>query len=88
MPATRSLFVKRRVQFSLFLLLLLLLAMAGTGIFASYTLYRSAEDHYIGVALPLRESTRDVLYQMEREESGVRGYVITGNRGESLRPYF
>jgi signal transduction histidine kinase len=87
MPATLSLFVKRRVQFSLFLLLLLLLAMAGTGIFASYTLYRSAEDHYIGVALPLRESTRDVLYQMQREESGVRGYVITGNR-ESLDPYF
>ncbi len=87
MPATRSLFVKRRVQFSLFLLLLLLLAMAGTGIFASYTLYRSAEDHYIGVALPLRESTRDVLYQMEREESGVRGYVITGNRA-SLDAYF
>jgi signal transduction histidine kinase len=87
MPATRSLFVKRRAQFSLFLLLLLLLAMAGTGIFASYTLYRSAEDHYIGVALPLRESTRDVLYQMEREESGVRGYVITGNRA-SLDAYF
>jgi signal transduction histidine kinase len=87
MPATLSLFVKRRVQFSLFLLLLLLLAMAGTGIFASYTLYRSAEDHYIGVALPLREATRDVLYQMEREESGVRGYVITSNRA-SLVSYF
>jgi signal transduction histidine kinase len=87
MPATLSVFVKRRVQFSLFLLLLLLVAMAGTGIFASYTLYRSAEDHYIGVALPLREATRDVLYQMEREESGVRGYVITGNRA-SLDSYF
>jgi signal transduction histidine kinase len=87
MPATLSLFVKRRVQFSLFLLLLLLLAMAGTAIFASYTLYRSAEDHYIGVALPLRVSTRDVLYQMEREESGVRGYLITGNR-DSLQSYF
>jgi signal transduction histidine kinase len=87
MPATLALFVKRRVQFSLFLLLLLLVAMAATGIFASYTLYRSAEDHYIGVALPLRELTRDVLYQMEREESGVRGYVLTGNRG-SLDSYF
>jgi signal transduction histidine kinase len=87
MPATRSVFVKRRVQFSLFLLLLLLIAMAGTGIFASYTLYRSADDHYIGVALPLREATGDVLYQMEREESGVRGYVITGNRA-SLDSYF
>src|SRR4051794_18962965 len=87
MPATLSVFVKRRVQFSLFLLLLLLVAMAGTGTFASSSLYRSAEDHYIGAALPLREATRDVLYQMQREESGMRGYMITANRA-SLDPYF
>jgi signal transduction histidine kinase len=86
-PAPLSLVVKRRVQFSLFVLLLLLFAMTGTGIFASYALYRSAEDHYIGLALPVRAATRDVLYQMEREESGVRGYVITGDRA-SLNTYF
>ena len=55
--------------------------------FATYTLYRSAEDHYIGVVLPLRGLTRDVLFQMEREESGVRGYMITKDR-DSLEPYF
>jgi signal transduction histidine kinase len=87
MPTTLSLIVKRRVQFVLLLLLLLLLAMAVTGVFASYTLYRSAEDHYIGMALPTRVATRDVLYQMEREESGVRGYVITADRS-SLDAYF
>jgi signal transduction histidine kinase len=79
-PATRSLFVKRRTQFSLFLLVLLLVAMLATGGFASYTLYRSAEDHYVGLALPLRGATRDVLYQVELEESGVRGYVLTRDR--------
>jgi signal transduction histidine kinase len=79
--------VKRRVQFSLFLLLLSLLAVLGTGIAAAQTLYHSAEVHYVRFALPLRGTTRDLLFQIEREESGVRGYVITNNR-KSLGPYF
>jgi signal transduction histidine kinase len=87
MPATLSLIVKRRVQFSLFVLLLLLLAMIATGIVASDALYRSAKENYIDTALPLRVATRDVLYQMQREESGVRGYVITSDRS-SLEAYF
>jgi signal transduction histidine kinase len=84
---TGSLAVKRRVQFSLFLLLLSLLAVLGTGIAAAQTLYNSAEVHYVKFALPLRATTRDLLFQIEREESGVRGYVITTNR-KSLKPYF
>jgi two-component system phosphate regulon sensor histidine kinase PhoR len=78
--------VKRRVQASLLVLLALLLAVLATGMFATYNLYRSAEDRYIGVVLPLRGLTRDVLFQMQREESGVRGYMITKNR-TSLAPY-
>lgn len=80
--------VKRRVQFSLFILLLSLAAVLGTGIAAAQTLYNSAEVHYVKFALPLRATTRDLLFQIEREESGVRGYVITGNRNKSLGPYF
>ena len=79
--------VKQRVRVSLFVLLALLLAILLIGLLASYNLYRSAEDHYIGVALPLRSAARDVLFQMEREETGVRGYMITSNR-RSLQPYF
>jgi signal transduction histidine kinase len=79
--------VKRRVQFSLFILLLSLVAVLGTGIAAAQTLYNSAEVHYVKFALPLRATTRDLLFQIEREESGVRGYVITTNR-KSLGPYF
>jgi signal transduction histidine kinase len=79
--------VKRRVQFSLFILLLSLAAVLGTGIAAAQTLYNSAEVHYVKFALPLRATTRDLLFQIEREESGVRGYVITTNR-KSLGPYF
>jgi len=79
--------VKRRVQFSLFILLLSLAAVLGTVIAAAQTLYNSAEVHYVKFALPLRATTRDLLFQIEREESGVRGYVITTNR-KSLDPYF
>src|SRR5947209_12368707 len=78
--------VKRRVQASLLILLALLIAVLATGMFATYNLYRSAEDRYIGVVLPLRGLTRDVLFQMKREESGVRGYMITKNY-KSLLPY-
>jgi signal transduction histidine kinase len=78
--------VKQRVRASLFVLLALLLAILLIGLLASYNLYRSAEDHYIGLALPLRTASRDVLFQMEREETGVRGYIITANR-KSLDPY-
>jgi signal transduction histidine kinase len=84
---TSSHAVKRRVQFSLFILLLSLAAVLGTGIAAAQTLYNSAEVHYVKFALPLRATTRDLLFQIEREESGVRGYVITTNR-KSLDPYF
>jgi two-component system phosphate regulon sensor histidine kinase PhoR len=78
--------VKQRVRVSLFVLLALLLAILLIGLLASYNLYRSAEDHYIGLALPLRTASRDVLFQMEREETGVRGYIITADR-TSLTPY-
>jgi signal transduction histidine kinase len=78
--------VKQRVRVSLFVLLALLLAILLIGLLASYNLYRSAEDHYIGLALPLRTASRDVLFQMEREETGVRGYMITQDR-KSLDPY-
>ena len=66
-------------------LLALLIAVLATGMLATYNLYRSAEDRYIGVVLPLRGLTRDVLFQMKREESGVRGYMITKDR-RSLEP--
>src|SRR3981081_1558384 len=81
-----SVVVKRRVQASLLVLLALLIAVLATGMLATYNLYRSAEDRYIGVVLPLRGLTRDVLFQMKREESGVRGYMITTDR-RSLVPY-
>jgi signal transduction histidine kinase len=85
--APRSIVLKRRIRLSLVVLLGLLFAVLGTGLFASYNLYRSAESHYVRVALPLATSTKDVVFQMQREETGVRGYMITTDRA-SLGPYF
>jgi two-component system, OmpR family, phosphate regulon sensor histidine kinase PhoR len=86
-PAGAAPAVKQRVQLAFLVLLALLAAVLITAILATFNLYRSAEDHYVGFALPLRTAALDVLFQMEREESGVRGYVINQNR-QSLDPYF
>ncbi len=85
--ADPALAAKRGVQFSLLILLALLIAVVGNGLFATYNLYRSAEDRYVRVAFPLQTLTRDVLFRMSEEESGVRGYMLTTDR-RSLRPYF
>jgi signal transduction histidine kinase len=85
-PAGAAPAVKQRVQLAFLVLLALLAAVLITAILATFNLYRSAEDHYVGFAMPLRTAALDVLFQMEREESGVRGYVLTSNRA-SLSPY-
>jgi len=77
---------KRGVQFSLLVLLALLVAVVGNGLFATYNLFRSAEDRYVRVAFPLQTLTRDVLFRMSEEESAVRGYMITSDL-RSLGPY-
>ena len=64
--ADPALAAKRGVQFSLLILLVLLLAVVGNGLFATYNLYRSAEDRYVRVALPLQTLNRDVLFRMSR----------------------
>jgi PAS domain S-box-containing protein len=50
-------------------------------------LYTTAENRYIKEAFPIRSSVHDMLVQMLNQETGVRGYLITGNR-LSLAPYY
>ena len=82
-----ALLAKRSVQLVLTTLLVLLLAVLASGLIATVTLYHSAEDRYVGVALPLRTLTRDVLFRLTEEETAVRGYMLTTDR-QSLDPYF
>ena len=84
---TAAVAAKRRIQAALLLLLVLIAAVLATGVVATVTLYRSAEDRYVRVAQPLGTLTRDVLFRLTEEETGVRGYVITSDR-LSLAPYF
>ena len=87
LPASPALLAKRRVQLALLILLVLLAGVLATGLLATATLYHSAEDRYVNVALPLRTLTRDVLFRITEEETAVRGYMITTDR-RSLDPYF
>jgi len=63
-PASAALLAKRRVQVALATLIALLLALIGTGFVGAIVLYRSAEDRYVHVALPLRTLTRDILFRL------------------------
>jgi two-component system phosphate regulon sensor histidine kinase PhoR len=82
-----ALLAKRRVQVALATLLALLVALMVVGLAGAIVLYRSAENRYANVALPLQTLNRDVLFRLTEEESGVRGYMLTTDR-RSLAPYF
>jgi len=82
-----SLLAKRRVQVALATLLALLLSLLAIGLVGAIVLYRSAENRYVDVALPLQTLNRDVLFRLTEQETGVRGYMLTTER-RSLDPYF
>jgi PAS domain S-box-containing protein len=82
----RALLARRRSRIALGTLLLLLLVVAGMGTFGIARLYTTSEDRYVKEAFPLRDYARDSILQMVNEETGVRGYLITGDRA-SLQPY-
>jgi signal transduction histidine kinase len=83
----RSELAKRGIEATLFLLLLLLFALLATGVVAVRSLFHSGENRYVKEAIPLRTAVRDVVLQMVNEETAVRGYLITRDRG-TLAPYF
>jgi PAS domain S-box-containing protein len=82
-----ALLAKRRVQVALATLLALLISLLAIGLVGAIVLYRSAENRYVDVALPLQTLNRDVLFRLTEEETGVRGYMLTNDR-TSLKPYF
>jgi two-component system phosphate regulon sensor histidine kinase PhoR len=86
-PSSAPLLAKRRTQSALAILAVLLAGVVATGVLATANLYRSAEDRYVTVALPLQTLTRDVLFRITEEETAVRGYMIT-TKWRSLNRYF
>jgi PAS domain S-box-containing protein len=78
--------VRRRTRVADVVLLALVVILTGVAAYAATRLYTTAEDRYIKEAFPIRGAVRDTLVQMLNEETGVRGYVISGE-GSSLEPY-
>ena len=54
--------------------------------FAASRLYTTADNRYVKEAFPIRFYANDTVVQMLNEETGIRGYVVTGD-GKSLDPY-
>ena len=77
---------RRWVRGALLLLIPLIVALAIAGAFATHRIYTDANHRLIDQAGPVFASSEDVLVEMLNEETGVRGYVISGNPA-TLAPY-
>ena len=60
--------------------------MTAVAVFAAARLYTTADDRYIKEAFPIRFYANDTVVQMLNQETGIRGYVVSGD-GRSLEPY-
>jgi signal transduction histidine kinase len=78
--------VRRLATGALAALVVLLAALVGVAVFATHRLQTTAEERYVREAFPLRVAARDLVVQLLNQETGVRGYAISGNPA-SLGPY-
>ncbi len=67
-------------------LVALVAVLTAVAVFAASRLYTTAENRYIEEAFPIRFYANDTVVQMLNQETGIRGYVVTGD-GQSLAPY-
>jgi len=78
--------LRRRLRFAFAALGVLVLAIVVAAIVIAKDIHDSAQGTYLREVIPLRTAARDVELQLLNEETGVRGFVITGRR-TSLEPY-
>jgi len=71
---------------ALALLILVILALVAAGVFATWRIYSLGNHRFIDQAGPFFAVTEDLANEMLNEETGVRGYVLTGDPA-TLRPY-
>lgn len=67
-------------------LVALVALLTGVAVFAAARLYTTADDRYVKEAFPIRFYANDTVVQMLNQETGIRGYVVTGD-GRSLGPF-
>jgi signal transduction histidine kinase len=77
---------ERPLRAALALLVGIIGVLVAAGAFASYRVYSQGNDRFINQAAPLFAVTEDLAVEMLNEETGVRGYVITGDP-QTLGPY-
>jgi methyl-accepting chemotaxis protein len=68
------------------LVLVFLAAAIGIGIRAAGSVNNKADEAFVQDAIPLKAAAQDLLTQMVNQETGVRGYLVTGDE-DSLAPY-
>jgi CHASE3 domain sensor protein len=71
---------------ALALLILVILALVAAGVFATWRIYSLGNHRFIDQAGPFFAVTEDLANEMLNEETGVRGYVLTGDPA-TLKPY-
>jgi signal transduction histidine kinase len=77
---------RRPVFFALASLVAVIAALVAAGFVATDRIYTLGNDRFIKQAAPFFAVTEDAIVEMLNEETGVRGYVLTGD-SSTLVPY-
>jgi signal transduction histidine kinase len=89
-PTLRDRAVQRRVarpvRAALVTLIVIVLALLAVGGFAAFRVYTLGNHRFVDQAGPFFAVTEDLAVEMLNQETGVRGYVITGDPA-TLAPY-
>ena len=78
--------VRRRLLLAFGLLDVLLVAILASSFVVARSINQSSDQKFVREAIPLKGAVQDLLLQMVNEETGTRGYVLTGNRA-ALQPF-
>ena len=84
-PAGMHADVRRRLLVVFGILDVLLIAILASSFAVARSVNQSSEQKFVQEAIPLKSAVQDLVLQMVNEETGSRGYVITGNRA-ALQP--
>lgn len=69
----------------LFSLLVLLIAILASSFFVARSINLGANEKFVNGSIPLKSAIQDLQFQMVNQETGSRGFVISGDRA-ALRP--
>jgi two-component system phosphate regulon sensor histidine kinase PhoR len=77
---------QRPVRAALAALVFIIVLLVAAGAFAAYRIYHEGNHRFIDQTAPFFAVTEDLAVEMLNQETGVRGYVITGDP-KTLAPY-